>query len=49
MATRSYHPGGVNVLSCDGSVHFVPDTIESDVWLGFSSPAGGESPQGDLF
>ena len=46
MATRSYHPGGVNVLTCDGSVHFVPDTIESDVWLGFSSPAGGESLHG---
>jgi prepilin-type N-terminal cleavage/methylation domain-containing protein/prepilin-type processing-associated H-X9-DG protein len=49
MAARSYHPGGVNVLSCDGSVRFVPDTIESDVWLSLSSPAGGESPQGEQF
>jgi prepilin-type processing-associated H-X9-DG protein len=49
MATRSYHAGGVNLLTCDGSVHFVQDTVEPDVWLGFSSPAGGESLPGDLF
>ena len=23
------HPGGVNVLFCDGSVHFLSDTVES--------------------
>jgi prepilin-type N-terminal cleavage/methylation domain-containing protein/prepilin-type processing-associated H-X9-DG protein len=49
MATRSYHPGGVNMLTCDGSVHFVPDSIDDDAWLGLSSPAGAETSQGDLF
>jgi prepilin-type N-terminal cleavage/methylation domain-containing protein/prepilin-type processing-associated H-X9-DG protein len=48
MAARSYHPGGVHVLTCDGSVHFVSDDIEDAAWLGLSSPAGGESSQGDL-
>jgi prepilin-type N-terminal cleavage/methylation domain-containing protein len=49
MATRSYHSGGVNLLTCDSSVHFVPDTVDSDVWLGFSTPDGSEVFQGDLF
>lgn len=26
----SQHPGGVNVLFCDGSVHFLAETIEAD-------------------
>lgn len=42
MAARSYHPGGVTVLVCDGSVHFVADTIELAVWRGLSTRAGGE-------
>ncbi|MHC2068462.1 DUF1559 family PulG-like putative transporter [Bremerella sp. T1] len=25
---RSEHPGGVNVLFCDGSIHFIPETID---------------------
>jgi prepilin-type N-terminal cleavage/methylation domain-containing protein len=49
MATRSYHPGGVNTLTCDSSVHSVSDNVDSDVWLSFSTPAGGEALQGDLF
>ncbi len=30
--SRSRHPGGVNVLYCDGSVHFVPDTVDFGIW-----------------
>ena len=42
-ASRSYHSGGVNVLTADGSVHFVSDTVDLDVWRGMATIAGGES------
>ena len=29
---RSRHPGGVNVVFCDGSVHFIQDGINSTTW-----------------
>ena len=28
----SYHPGGVNVLMCDGTVRFVSDNVNFQVW-----------------
>ncbi|WP_010586458.1 DUF1559 domain-containing protein [Schlesneria paludicola] len=31
--SRSMHPAGVNVLAADGSVHFVADTVNPDVWF----------------
>ena len=45
--SRSRHSGGVNTLFCDGSVHFMPDTINIDVWqsLGWicdGGPMGSE-------
>lgn len=42
LAARSYHPGGVQLLLCDGSVHFASDTIDSTVWRGLSTRTGGE-------
>ena len=30
---RSRHPGGVNVCFCDGSVHFIANTVTQDVWF----------------
>lgn len=30
--SRSMHPGGVNLLMLGGSVHFVEDSIDADVW-----------------
>jgi prepilin-type N-terminal cleavage/methylation domain-containing protein/prepilin-type processing-associated H-X9-DG protein len=39
----SYHPGGVNVALCDGSVRLVPESIDPNVWQAAGSRAGGES------
>jgi prepilin-type N-terminal cleavage/methylation domain-containing protein/prepilin-type processing-associated H-X9-DG protein len=41
-AARSYHPGGVNVCFCDGSVHFISDTIDLTTWQSLGSRGGGE-------
>jgi prepilin-type N-terminal cleavage/methylation domain-containing protein/prepilin-type processing-associated H-X9-DG protein len=48
LSARSYHTGGVNAAFCDGSVRFIRDTIQLDVWKAASSPVGGESLQGDF-
>jgi prepilin-type N-terminal cleavage/methylation domain-containing protein/prepilin-type processing-associated H-X9-DG protein len=39
----SYHSGGVNVVLCDGGVHFVSQAIDSKVWLAVGSRNGGEA------
>ncbi len=39
---RSRHPGGVHVLSADGSVRFVGDTIGIDIWRAMVTIDGGE-------
>ena len=41
-ASRSRHPGGINTVFCDGSVHFVKDTINISVWRALSTTQGGE-------
>jgi len=41
-AARSRHPGGVNACFCDGSVHFISETIERTTWHAFWTRAGGE-------
>ena len=42
MTASSMHPGGVNVGLIDGSVKFVKDTINRDVWRALGSINGGE-------
>ncbi|MGI9430091.1 MAG: DUF1559 domain-containing protein, partial [Bythopirellula sp.] len=50
LAARSAHPGGVNVVMIDGSVHFVPDDVDTidsggtvpGVWQALSTYQGEE-------
>jgi prepilin-type N-terminal cleavage/methylation domain-containing protein/prepilin-type processing-associated H-X9-DG protein len=39
---RSRHPGGVNALFGDGSVHFLRDTIQLATWQALGTRAGGD-------
>ena len=41
-AARSLHPGGVNVLMCDGSVRFTNSQINPVVWASVATRAGRE-------
>ncbi len=41
-ASRSRHPGGVNVLKADGSVHFVSNNINLQTWQAMGAMSGGE-------
>jgi prepilin-type N-terminal cleavage/methylation domain-containing protein/prepilin-type processing-associated H-X9-DG protein len=45
----SLHNGGVNVSFCDGSVHFVKDTISYQAWWGLGTIAGGEVVSADSY
>lgn len=42
---RSAHPGGVNLLMADGSLQFIADEIDADVWRALSTIAGEESSE----
>lgn len=39
---RSAHPGGVNVLVCDGSVRFTADQVDLTAWRAAGTRGGGE-------
>ena len=39
---KSRHPGGANFVMCDGSVHFVSDTIDYRMYNELGTRAGGE-------
>lgn len=41
-SARSLHPGGVNVMVCDGSVQFVTNSVNFSAWQAFATRAGGE-------
>jgi len=38
--TFSFHPGGVHVLLCDGSVRFVNENVSPDVFVGLVTYQG---------
>jgi len=42
FGARSRHTGGVNVVFCDGSGRFIPNTIAPAVWQALSTTRGGE-------
>ena len=41
--SSSYHPAGVNASMCDGSVRFVADSINGDVWTATGTRNGKEA------
>jgi prepilin-type processing-associated H-X9-DG protein len=45
----SHHPGGVNVLFCDGSVKFIKSTVNLNTWWALGSRAGGEVISSDQY
>jgi prepilin-type N-terminal cleavage/methylation domain-containing protein/prepilin-type processing-associated H-X9-DG protein len=42
VTARSYHPGGVNALCCDGSVKFIKNTINWTTWRALGTIGSGE-------
>ena len=49
MTSRSYHPGGINALFGDGSVHFIKSTIDGNNWRALGSIGGGEVISADSY
>ena len=42
VTSRSHHPGGVNALFGDGSVHFIKDSVDWHNWRALGTIAGSE-------
>jgi prepilin-type N-terminal cleavage/methylation domain-containing protein/prepilin-type processing-associated H-X9-DG protein len=49
LAASSYHPGGVNALFADGSVHFIKNSISGVTWTALGTIAGGEVVSSDSY
>jgi prepilin-type processing-associated H-X9-DG protein len=49
MPPSSYHPGGVNMLSGDGSVKFIKNSINLQTWRGLGTRNGGEVISADAY
>ncbi|MGO9915416.1 MAG: DUF1559 domain-containing protein [Isosphaeraceae bacterium] len=49
VTARSYHPGGVNSLFCDGSVRFIKNSINWMTWRALGTIASGEVVSGDAY
>jgi prepilin-type processing-associated H-X9-DG protein len=43
MPASSAHTNGVNLLLCDGSVRFVPNSISVTTWRSLATRAGSET------
>jgi prepilin-type processing-associated H-X9-DG protein len=49
VTARSYHPGGVNTLFCDGSVRFIKNSINWVTWRALGTIASGEVVSSDAY
>jgi prepilin-type processing-associated H-X9-DG protein len=49
VGTSSFHPGGVNVLFMDGSVHFIKNAVSTPTWYALATPNGRESVNADAY
>jgi prepilin-type N-terminal cleavage/methylation domain-containing protein/prepilin-type processing-associated H-X9-DG protein len=49
LAASSKHPGGVNALFADGSVHWVKSTISPVTWRALGTMGGGEVVSADQY
>jgi prepilin-type N-terminal cleavage/methylation domain-containing protein/prepilin-type processing-associated H-X9-DG protein len=47
--SRSRHPGGINTVMGDGSVRFVKNTINHEIWVGLNTIGGGEILSADSY
>ena len=48
-SSRSRHPGGVNSLFGDGSVHFIKNSINPQIWVSLASIGAGEVISSDQY
>jgi prepilin-type N-terminal cleavage/methylation domain-containing protein/prepilin-type processing-associated H-X9-DG protein len=49
VTARSYHPGGVNSLFCDGHVQFIKDSVNVATWRALGSRSGSEAFSADSY
>ena len=49
LAARSFHPGGITVGFCDGSVKFIKNTINPLTYQAISTTKGGEVVSSDSY
>ncbi len=48
-SASSNHPGGVNVLFMDGSVHFIKNSVNYKTWYAIATPNNRESVSSDAY
>ena len=49
ISASSNHPGGVNVLFMDGSVHFIKSTVNYQPWYAIATPNNRETLSSEAY
>ncbi len=49
VGATSYHPGGVNVLFMDGSVHFIKNGVSHSTWYALATPNNREALSSEAY